>query len=54
MVNGTTCDPLEDFPIGTMGGTGALLESKFPLICGGYTYSRPTTDQCKVLGKCLK
>ena len=50
LVNGTTCDPLDDFPIGTMGGTGALLESQFPLVCGGYAYTRGTTNQCKVLG----
>ena len=50
LVTGKTCDSLEDYPVGTLGGTGALLDGLYPLVCGGYVSERPNTNQCKILG----
>ena len=50
LVTGKTCDSLEDYPVGTLGGTGALLNGLYPLVCGGYVSERPNTNQCKILG----
>ena len=50
LVTGKTCDSLEDYPVGTLGGTGALLNGLYPLVCGVYVSERPNTNQCKILG----
>ena len=50
LVTGKTCDSLEDYPVGTSGGTGALLDGLYPLVCGGYVSERPNTNKCKILG----
>ena len=50
LVTGKTCESLEDYPVGTSGGTGALLNGLYPLVCGGYVSERPNTNQCKILG----
>ena len=50
LVTGKTCESLEDYPVGTSGGTGALLDGLYPLVCGGYVSERPNTNQCKILG----
>ena len=50
LVTGKNCDSPEDYPVGTSGGTGALLNGLYPLVCGGYVSERPNTNQCKILG----
>ena len=50
LAEGKTCEPLDDFPFGTMDATGGLLNGRYPVICGGYVRQRPTTGQCAVLG----
>ena len=33
-----------------MGGYGALLDDKYPLVCGGYVRNKGSTSQCAILG----
>lgn len=50
--HGQKCLPLEDYPIEVEAATGALIDSQFPLICGGYygDIFNPV-GQCYALGQ---